>query len=75
MKDQVQSGYKPIQDDVLKTLGLAMIAGQGVERLLSNCLTFLCTVSPFELWNRFSSCWSDIRKPLWDGCLMHCEEG
>ena len=29
MKDQAQSGYKPIQDDVLKTLGLAMIAGIG----------------------------------------------
>lgn len=25
------SGYNPAQDDVLKTLGVAMIAGQGVE--------------------------------------------
>lgn len=24
MKDEAQSGYKPIQDDVLKTLGLAV---------------------------------------------------
>ncbi len=36
MKDKAQSGYNPVQDDVLKTLGLAVIAGQGVERLLSN---------------------------------------
>jgi hypothetical protein len=40
MKHEAQSGYKPVQDDVLKTLGLAVIAGQGVERLLSTCLTF-----------------------------------
>lgn len=40
MKDEAQSGYTPVQDDVLKTLGLAVIAGQGVERLLSDCLTF-----------------------------------
>ncbi|MBA1429042.1 hypothetical protein [Pseudomonas orientalis] len=40
MKDEAQSGYKPVQDDVLKILGLAVITGQGVERLLSNCLTF-----------------------------------
>ncbi|NNJ16764.1 hypothetical protein CSV86_016915 [Pseudomonas putida CSV86] len=48
MKDQAQSGYKPIQDDVLKTLGLAMIAGQGVERLLSNCLTFPLHGEPLQ---------------------------
>ena len=35
MKDEAQSGYKPVQDDVLKTLGVAVIAGQGVERLMS----------------------------------------
>lgn len=40
MKDKTQSGYKPVQDDVLKTLGLAVIAGQSVEHLLSTCLTF-----------------------------------
>lgn len=40
MKDKAQSGYKPVQDDVLKTLGFAVIAGQSVERLLSTCLTF-----------------------------------
>ncbi len=40
MKDEEQSGYKPVQDDVLKTLGLAVLAGQGVERLLSSCLTY-----------------------------------
>jgi hypothetical protein len=40
MKDEAQSGYKPVQDDVLKTLGVAVIAGQGVERLMSTCLTF-----------------------------------
>lgn len=48
MKDQAQSGYKPIQDDVLKTLGLAMIAGQGVERLLSSCLTFPLHGEPLQ---------------------------
>lgn len=48
MKDEVQSGYKPIQDDVLKTLGLAVIAGQGVERLLSNCLTFSLQGEPLQ---------------------------
>jgi hypothetical protein len=40
MKDEAQSGYNPLQDDVLKTLGLAVITGQGVERLMSTCLTF-----------------------------------
>jgi hypothetical protein len=40
MKDEAQSGYKPVQDDVLKTMGLAVIAGQSVEHLLSTCLTF-----------------------------------
>lgn len=40
MKDEAQSGYKPVQDDVLKTLGLAVIAGQGVEHQMSTCMTF-----------------------------------
>lgn len=40
MEDEAQSGYKPVQDDVLKTLGIAVIAGQGVERLMSTCLRF-----------------------------------
>ena len=40
MKDELQSGYKPVQDEVLKTIGLAVIAGQGVERLLQTCLRF-----------------------------------
>lgn len=40
MKDEAQSGYKPLQDDVLKTLGIAVISGQGVERLMSTCLAF-----------------------------------
>ncbi|WP_182375346.1 MULTISPECIES: hypothetical protein [Pseudomonas] len=48
MKDQAQSGYKPVQDDVLKTLGLAMIAGQGVERLLNSCLTFPLQGDPLQ---------------------------
>lgn len=48
MKDQVQSGYKPVQDDVLKTLGLAVIAGQGVEQLLSRCLTFPLHGEPLQ---------------------------
>ena len=40
MKDELQSGYKPVQDEVLKTLGVAVIAGQGVEQLLQTCLRF-----------------------------------
>ncbi|MEZ1440095.1 hypothetical protein QVM41_27960 [Pseudomonas shirazica] len=48
MKDLAPSGYKPIQDDVLKTLGLAIIAGQGVERLLSSCLTFPLHGEPLQ---------------------------
>ncbi|WP_439125907.1 MAG: hypothetical protein ACNJA3_28785 (plasmid) [Pseudomonas rhizophila] len=48
MKDKEQSGYKPVQDDVLKTLGIAVIAGQGVERLLSNCLTFPLHGEPLQ---------------------------
>ena len=48
MKDEAQSGYKPVQDDVLKTLGLAVIAGQGVERLLSSCLTFPLHGEPLQ---------------------------
>lgn len=48
MKDEVQSGYKPVQDDVLKTLGVAVIAGQGVELLMSNCLTFPLHGEPLQ---------------------------
>ncbi|WP_409027675.1 hypothetical protein OX462_02390 [Janthinobacterium sp. SUN098] len=48
MKDEVQSGYKPVQDDVLKTLGVAVIAGQGVERLMSTCLTFPLHGEPLQ---------------------------
>lgn len=48
MKDETPSGYKPVQDDVLKTLGLAVIAGQGVERLLSSCLTFPLHDEPLQ---------------------------
>lgn len=48
MKDEAQSGYKPVQDDVLKTLGLAVIAGQGVEHLLSSCLTFPLHGEPLQ---------------------------
>lgn len=48
MKDEAQSGYKPIQDDVLKTLGLAVIAGQSVEKLLSSCLTFPLHGEPLQ---------------------------
>lgn len=48
MKDEVQSGYKPVQDDVLKTLGVAIIAGQGVERLMSTCLTFPLHGEPLQ---------------------------
>jgi len=42
------SGYNPAQDDVLKTLGVAMIAGQGVEYLLSNCLTYALHGEPLQ---------------------------
>lgn len=48
MKDEAQSGYKSLQDDVLKTLGLAMIVGQGVERMLSSCLTFPLHGEPLQ---------------------------
>lgn len=48
MKDTAQSGYKPVQDDVLKTLGLAVIAGQSVERLMSTCLTFPLHGEPLQ---------------------------
>lgn len=48
MKDRVQSGYKPVHDDVLKKLGIAVLAGQGVERLLSNCLTFPLHGEPLQ---------------------------
>lgn len=48
MEDEARSGYKPVQDDVLKTLGLAVIAGQGVEHLLSSCLTFPLHGEPLQ---------------------------
>lgn len=48
MKNVAQSGYKPVQNDILKTLGLAVIAGQGVERLLSTCLTFPLHGQPLQ---------------------------
>lgn len=48
MKDEAQSGYKPVQDDVLKTLGIAVIAGQSVERLLSTCLRFPLHCEPLQ---------------------------
>ncbi|MGJ9419112.1 hypothetical protein ACHAC9_15310 [Massilia sp. CMS3.1] len=48
MKDEARSGYKPVQDDVLKTLGVAVIAGQGVERLMSTCLTFPLHGKPLQ---------------------------
>ncbi|ANF89236.1 hypothetical protein A7J50_5912 (plasmid) [Pseudomonas antarctica] len=48
MKSEAQSGYKPIQDDVLKTLGLAVIAGQSFEHLLSSCLTFPLHGEPLQ---------------------------
>jgi hypothetical protein len=48
MKNEAQSGYKPVQDDVLKTLGIAVIAGQGVERLMSTCLTFPLHGEPLQ---------------------------
>ncbi|WP_095196916.1 hypothetical protein [Pseudomonas sp. Irchel 3A7] len=48
MKDEAQSGYKSKQDDVLKTLGLAVIAGQAVEHLLSSCLTFPLHGEPLQ---------------------------
>ena len=48
MKDESQSGYKPVQDDVMKTLGIAIIAGQGVERLMSTCLTFPLHGEPLQ---------------------------
>ncbi|RYX97749.1 MAG: hypothetical protein EOO28_02620 [Comamonadaceae bacterium] len=46
MKDAMESGYKPAQDDVLRTLGLAVIAGQSVERLMSTCLTYVLHDEP-----------------------------
>lgn len=48
MNDREQSGYKPVQDDVLKTLGMAVIAGQSVESLFSNCLTFPLHGEPLQ---------------------------
>jgi hypothetical protein len=48
MEKETPSGYKRVQDDVLKTLGLAVIAGQGVERLLSSCLTFPLHDEPLQ---------------------------
>jgi hypothetical protein len=55
MKDEVQSGYKPVQDDVLKTLGIAVIAGQGVERLMSTCLTFPLHGEPLQTVEQFQA--------------------
>ncbi|MPW23705.1 conserved hypothetical protein [Paraburkholderia piptadeniae] len=55
MKDEVQSGYKPVQDDLLKTLGLAVIAGQGVERLMSTCLTFALHGEPLQTVEQFQA--------------------
>ena len=46
MSSNIASGYTPEQDDVLKTLGLAVVAGQGVERLMSTCLTFVLRDEP-----------------------------
>lgn len=48
MKDEAQLGYKPLQDDVPKTLGTAVIAGQGVERLMSTCLPFPLLGEPLQ---------------------------
>lgn len=48
MKDEAQSGYKHVQDDVLKTLGIAVITGQAVEHLMSNCLTFPLHGEPLQ---------------------------
>lgn len=48
MKDAMASGYNPEQDDVLRTLGLAVIAGQGVERLMSTCLTYVMHGDPYK---------------------------
>jgi len=48
MKDESQSGYNPRQEDVLKTLGLAVIAGQGVEHVLRACLTFPLHGEPLQ---------------------------
>lgn len=55
MKDEAQSGYKAVQDDVLKTLGIAVLAGQGVERLMSTCLTFLFKDEPLETVEQLQS--------------------
>ncbi|MDB5790288.1 MAG: hypothetical protein JWQ80_312 [Massilia sp.] len=55
MKDEAQSGYKPVQDDVLKTLGIAVIAGQGVERLMSTCLTFPLHGEPLRTVEQFQA--------------------
>ncbi len=48
MKDEAQSGYKPAQDEVLKTLGLAVIASNSVERLMSTCLTYALNGKPLQ---------------------------
>lgn len=48
VKSEVQSGYKPAQDDALRTLGLAVIVGQGVEHLMSTCLTFPLHGEPLQ---------------------------
>lgn len=46
MSAKKASGYAPEQDEVLKTLGLAVVAGQGVERLMSTCLTYVLRDEP-----------------------------
>ncbi|MEY2893102.1 MAG: hypothetical protein RJA98_3010 [Pseudomonadota bacterium] len=55
MRDEAQSGYKALQDDVLKTLGLAVIAGQGVERLMDTCLTFPFQDEPLQTLKQLQS--------------------
>lgn len=55
MNDEVQSGFKSVQDDVLKTLGVAVIAGQGVERLVSTCLTFPLHGEPLQTVEQLQS--------------------
>ena len=45
---ELRAGYDPAQDEVLKILGLSLIASQGVERLLSLCMTFVLRDQPLE---------------------------
>lgn len=46
MSSNIASGYTHEQDDVLKTLGLSVVAGQGVERLMSTCMAFVLRDKP-----------------------------